>query len=47
MHSEKGIDDFATMISKSAKEFMEFSRQKAKDAQSRELPAILRNEQTK
>lgn len=28
MHSEKGIDDFATMISKSAKEFMEFSRQK-------------------
>lgn len=40
MHSEKGIDDFATMISKSAKEFMEFSRQKAKDAQSREFVTI-------
>lgn len=40
MHSEKGIDDFATMISKSAKEFMEFSRQKAKDAQSREFVTL-------
>ncbi|WP_154657213.1 hypothetical protein [Hugenholtzia roseola] len=40
MHSEKGIDDFATMISKSAKEFMEFSRQKAKDAQNREFVTL-------
>ena len=30
MHSEKGIDDFQETISKSAKEFMEFSRQKQK-----------------
>jgi hypothetical protein len=40
MHSEKGIDDFALMISKSAKEFMEFSRQKAKNAQSREFVTL-------
>jgi hypothetical protein len=40
MHREKGIDDFATMISKSTKEFMEFSRQKAEDAQSREFVTI-------
>jgi hypothetical protein len=40
MHSEKGIDDFQETISKSAKEFMEFSRQKAKDAQSREFVTI-------
>ncbi|TAE70589.1 MAG: hypothetical protein EAZ85_11770 [Bacteroidetes bacterium] len=40
MHNEKGIDDFATMISKSTEEFMEFSRQKAKDAQSREFVTL-------
>ena len=40
MHSEKGIDDFQETISKSAKEFMEFSRQKAKDAQGREFVTI-------
>lgn len=40
LHSEKGIDNFQEMISKSAKEFMEFSRQKAKDAQGREFVTI-------
>ncbi len=40
MHSEKGIDDFQEVISGSAKEFMEFSREKAKDAQSREFVTI-------
>ncbi len=40
MHSEKGIDDFQEAISGSAKEFMEFSREKAKDAQSREFVTI-------
>lgn len=40
LHSEKGIDDFAGVISKSAKEFMEFSRQKAINAQSREFVTI-------
>lgn len=40
MHSQKGIDDFATLISKSVREFMGFSRQKAKEAQSREFVTI-------
>ena len=40
MHSGKGIDDFQQAISGSAKEFMEFSREKAKDAQSREFATI-------
>jgi hypothetical protein len=40
MHSDKGIDDFQEIISGSLKEFMEFSRQKAKDAQSREFVTI-------
>jgi hypothetical protein len=40
MHSEKGIDDFQEIISKSTKEFMEFSRQKSKNAQNREFVTI-------
>jgi hypothetical protein len=40
MHNEKGIDEFAAMISKSTEEFMEFSRQKAKEAQSREFVTV-------
>jgi hypothetical protein len=40
MHSEKGIDDFQEIISGNLKEFMEFSRQKAKDAQSREFVTV-------
>lgn len=44
LHSEKGIDNFQEMIGKSAKEFMEFSRQKAKYAQEREFVTIQPNE---
>jgi hypothetical protein len=40
MHSEKGIDDFQKAISGSAKEFIEYSRQKAKEAQKREFVTI-------
>jgi hypothetical protein len=40
MHSEKGIDDFQEIISKSIKDFMEFSRQKAQNAQSREFVTL-------
>ncbi|OUD13104.1 hypothetical protein [Thioflexithrix psekupsensis] len=40
MHSEKGIDDFAVKISEGVEEFTKFSRQKAKDAQSREVVTI-------
>jgi hypothetical protein len=37
IHNEKGITDFQNEIAKSVKSFMEFSRQKAQNAQSREF----------
>lgn len=40
MHGEKGIDEFAAIIIKDAKEFMEFSRQKSRNARSREFLTI-------
>lgn len=44
MHSEKGIEDFQKVIGKSLKEFMTFSRQKAKEAQNREFVTQQPNE---
>lgn len=37
LHSSSGIDNFKTKIGKDVEQFMQFSRAKAKDAQSREI----------
>lgn len=40
MHHERGLETFRKRISESLEQFMEFSRQKAKDAQGRELLTV-------
>lgn len=40
MHSDKGIDDFQSIISSNINEFIDFSRSKAKTAQEREFATI-------
>ena len=37
MHSQRGIDDFKNRIGKNVEKFMQFSREKAERAQSREI----------
>lgn len=39
-HSEKGIDNFANQFNKGVKNFMETSREKAKEAQNREIQTV-------